>query len=216
MTRHFIIGDHLVAPQPEGDHHGIFVGHDQVIHCLPPPAGEHSGQLALTSLAEFSQHGVIEVKPHAMRLFSREECLTRAYARLSEGPALCQWRAICYLVHRRACASPQVTADRSCNRRGCRSGSPYAGESGHQCNGWACCQHAGNDSWRWWCRRHRGVGYRNCFGPAVSSTCRRRHRSLWRQQTVGLAQRLSHVPLWTRGVSPLALNSMRKRYGHSL
>ena len=85
MTRHFIIGDHLVTPQSEGQHHGIFVGHDQVIHCLPSPAGEHSGQLALTSLAQFSQHCAIEVKPHAQRLFSREESLTRAYARLSEG-----------------------------------------------------------------------------------------------------------------------------------
>ncbi|PKQ71856.1 hypothetical protein CJP16_21945 [Aeromonas sobria] len=85
MTRHFIIGDHLVAPQPEGHHHGIFVGHDQVIHCLPSPAGEHSGQLALTSLAEFSQHCTIEVQLHAQRLFSREESLTRAYARLNEG-----------------------------------------------------------------------------------------------------------------------------------
>ena len=37
MTRNFIIGDHLVTPQPEGHHHGLFVGHDQVIHCLPPP-----------------------------------------------------------------------------------------------------------------------------------------------------------------------------------
>ena len=81
MTRHFIIGDHLVTPQPEGHHHGLFVGHDQVIHC----AGENSGQLALTSLAEFSQHCTIEVKPHTQRLFSREESLTRAYARLSEG-----------------------------------------------------------------------------------------------------------------------------------
>ena len=85
MTRHFIIGDHLVTPQPEGHHHGLFVGHDQVIHCLPSLAGEHSGQLALTSLAEFSQHNTIEVKPHTQRLFSREESLTRAYARLSEG-----------------------------------------------------------------------------------------------------------------------------------
>ncbi|MGN4981010.1 lecithin retinol acyltransferase family protein [Aeromonas dhakensis] len=85
MTRHFIIGDHLVIPQPEGHHHGIFVGHDQVIHCLPTPAGDHSGQLALTSLAEFRQHNAIEVRPHAMRLFCREESLTRAYARLSEG-----------------------------------------------------------------------------------------------------------------------------------
>ncbi|MGN5185506.1 hypothetical protein ACTG1J_04265 [Aeromonas veronii] len=85
MTRHFIIGDHLVTPQPEGHHHGLFVGHDQVIHCLPSPVGEHSGQLALTSLTQFSQHCAIEVKPYAMRLFSREESLTRAYARLSEG-----------------------------------------------------------------------------------------------------------------------------------
>ncbi|MFB2844495.1 lecithin retinol acyltransferase family protein [Aeromonas jandaei] len=85
MTRHFIIGDHLVTPQPEGHHHGIFVGHDQVIQCLPSPAGDHSGQLALTSLAKFSQHCTIEVKPHAQRLFSREESLTRAYSRLNEG-----------------------------------------------------------------------------------------------------------------------------------
>lgn len=85
MTRHFIIGDHLVTPQSEGQHHGIFVGHDQVIHCLPSPAGEHSGQLALTSLTEFSQHCTIEAQPHAQRLFSREESLTRAYARLNEG-----------------------------------------------------------------------------------------------------------------------------------
>ncbi|HHQ4675083.1 TPA: lecithin retinol acyltransferase family protein [Aeromonas veronii] len=85
MPRHFIIGDHLVTPQPEGHHHGLFVGHDQVIHCLPFTSGELSGQLTLTSLAQFSQHCAIEVKPHAQRLFSREESLTRAYARLSEG-----------------------------------------------------------------------------------------------------------------------------------
>ena len=85
MTRHFIIGDHLVTPQSEGHHHGIFVGHDQIIHCLPSASGKHSGQLTLTSLAEFSLHCAIEVKPHTHRLFSREESLTRAYARLSEG-----------------------------------------------------------------------------------------------------------------------------------
>ncbi|WP_421230927.1 hypothetical protein [Aeromonas sp. 603079] len=85
MSRHFIIGDHLVTPQPEGHHHGIFVGHDQVIHCLPTPAGDHSGQLVQTSLAEFSQHNAIEVRPHVQRLFCREESLIRAYARLSEG-----------------------------------------------------------------------------------------------------------------------------------
>ena len=85
MTRHFIIGDHLVTPQPEGHHHGLFVGYDQVIHCLPFASGELSGQLALTSLTQFSQHCAIEVKPHAQRLFSREESLTRAYARLNEG-----------------------------------------------------------------------------------------------------------------------------------
>ena len=85
MPRHFSIGDHLVTPQPEGHHHGLFVGHDQVIHCLPFTSGELSGQLTLTSLAQFSQHCAIEVKPHAQRLFSREESLTRAYARLSEG-----------------------------------------------------------------------------------------------------------------------------------
>ncbi|MGE6196379.1 hypothetical protein ACLH0M_18265 [Aeromonas media] len=36
-------------------------------------------------MAQFSQHNTIEVKPHAHRLFSLEESLTRAYARLNEG-----------------------------------------------------------------------------------------------------------------------------------
>ncbi|RRA91797.1 hypothetical protein [Aeromonas veronii] len=85
MSRHFIIGDHLVTSQPEGHHHGLFVGHDLVIHCRLSPSGEHSDQLALTSLAEFSQNNAIEVWPHVQRLFCREESLMRAYARLNEG-----------------------------------------------------------------------------------------------------------------------------------
>ena len=151
MTRHFIIGDHLVAPQPEGRHHGIFVGHDQVIHCLPSPAGEHSGQLALTSLAEFSQHCTIEVQLHAQRLFSREESLTRAYARLNEGaqgqPFASGEQFVTWCIEGLA-RPPQVAADRGCNGGGCRSRSSHVKQGCHQCNGWTCCQHPSHNSWR--------------------------------------------------------------------
>lgn len=127
MTRHFIIGDHLVTPQSEGHHHGIFIGHDQVIHCLPTPAGEHSGQLALTSLAQFSQRCTIEVKPHAQRLFSREESLTRAYARLSEGaqgqPFTNSEQFVTWCIE--GLVRPQVAADRCSNCGGCRSRSSH-------------------------------------------------------------------------------------------
>lgn len=84
MTQHFIIGDHLVARQPDGDQHGLFVGHDQVICYLARADDNGASQLALTSLVTFKQHSAIEVKPHAHRLFSREESLTRAYAQLNE------------------------------------------------------------------------------------------------------------------------------------
>ncbi|WP_434471717.1 lecithin retinol acyltransferase family protein [Aeromonas veronii] len=128
MTRHFIIGDHLVTPQPEGHHHGLFVGHDQVIHCLPFTSGEHSGQLILTSLTEFSQHCTIEVKPHAQRLFSREENLTRAYARLSEGaqgqPFTNSEQFVTWCIEGLV-RPPQVAADRCSNGGGCRSRSSH-------------------------------------------------------------------------------------------
>ncbi|WP_423856516.1 lecithin retinol acyltransferase family protein [Aeromonas veronii] len=151
MTRHFIIGDHLVTPQPEGHHHGLFVGHDQVIHCLPFTSGEHSGQLTLTSLAQFSQHCAIEVKPHAMRLFSREESLTRAYARLNEGeqgqPFASGEQFVTWCIEGLV-RSPQVAANRCSNGGGCRSRSSHVRQGGHQCNGRTCCQHPSYNSWR--------------------------------------------------------------------
>ncbi|WP_439826055.1 hypothetical protein [Aeromonas caviae] len=84
MTQHFIIGDHLVARLPDGDQHGLFVDHDQVICYLARADDNGAGQLVLTSLVTFRQHSAIEAKPHSHRLFSREESLTRAYTQLSE------------------------------------------------------------------------------------------------------------------------------------
>ena len=48
-------GDHLVSPRTGYQHHGLYLGDHQVIHYLGFSAGELSGQITITSLAEFCQ-----------------------------------------------------------------------------------------------------------------------------------------------------------------
>ncbi len=80
MTQHFIIGDHLVTPHPEGQHHGIFVGAmTRSFTGLPTPAGEAFGSIG-ADITDSVQPNMASLRSraHAQRLFSREETLTRA------------------------------------------------------------------------------------------------------------------------------------------
>ncbi|WP_447832292.1 lecithin retinol acyltransferase family protein [Aeromonas salmonicida] len=77
-------GDHLVSSRPGFHHHGLYLGEQQVIHYLGFSAGELSGQIAVTSLAQFCQSNDYQVVPHAMRCYSHEQSIDRAFSRLGE------------------------------------------------------------------------------------------------------------------------------------
>ncbi len=80
----FSLGDHLVVSHPDSTHHGMLVGNHQVIYCQAAGGSHQANQLALTSLEAFSQGYPVQIKEHALRLFSREESIARAYAQLGE------------------------------------------------------------------------------------------------------------------------------------
>ncbi|MGE6287790.1 hypothetical protein [Aeromonas media] len=81
------LGDHLVASHLDNPCHGMLVGHGHVIHCQVTDTGHLASQLTLTPLAAFCQGLPIQIKPHPHRLFSREESIARAHARLGEQDA---------------------------------------------------------------------------------------------------------------------------------
>lgn len=77
-------GDHLVASHPDSLCHGMLVDNNQVIYCQAADANHQANHLAITSLEAFCQGHPVQIKEHAHRLFSREESVARAYARLGE------------------------------------------------------------------------------------------------------------------------------------
>ncbi|MBQ4677732.1 lecithin retinol acyltransferase family protein [Aeromonas hydrophila] len=77
-------GDHLVSNRTGYQHHGLYLGDHQVIHYQGGNAGIHSGQIAITTLAEFSQGRCYRIQHHSARAFNREESIDRAYSRLGE------------------------------------------------------------------------------------------------------------------------------------
>lgn len=56
----------------------------QVIYCQAADTDHQVSQLTLTPLEPFCQGQPLQIKPHPNRLFSREESIARAYARLGE------------------------------------------------------------------------------------------------------------------------------------
>ena len=72
------LGDHLVTPRFGYEHHGLFVGNDSVI------AKSQDG-VELLDLNEFSDWNSINVYHHAVRRYSGEEYVSRAYSRLGQG-----------------------------------------------------------------------------------------------------------------------------------
>ncbi|MCE9924537.1 lecithin retinol acyltransferase family protein [Aeromonas rivipollensis] len=77
-------GDHLVSPRTGYQHHGLYLEDHLVIHYQGVSAGIHSGQIAITTLAEFSQGRGYRIQHHSARVYNREESMNRAYSRLGE------------------------------------------------------------------------------------------------------------------------------------
>ncbi|MDO2949068.1 lecithin retinol acyltransferase family protein [Aeromonas simiae] len=76
-------GDHLVSPRTGYQHHGLYLGQQQVIH-YAGPEGDLPGQVLIGSLEEFAHDNPVWVKTHPLRTYNDEECVARAYRRLGE------------------------------------------------------------------------------------------------------------------------------------
>lgn len=77
-------GDHLVTPRIGYTHHGIFVGNDRVVHYSGFADGISKGVIEVTSLKAFCNGNKVTVRTYAIRKYSHEESVTRAYSRLGE------------------------------------------------------------------------------------------------------------------------------------
>ena len=77
-------GDHLVSPRVGYQHHGIYIGQQQVIHYQGLFGGNETNLVAQSPLREFSQGNAIRVQVHPCRRFSGKKSVERAHARLGE------------------------------------------------------------------------------------------------------------------------------------
>lgn len=77
-------GDHLVSPRVGYQHHGIYIGQQQVIHYQGLFGGNEANRVVQGSLREFSQGNAVQVQAHPSRRFSGKKSAERAHARLGE------------------------------------------------------------------------------------------------------------------------------------
>ena len=78
------IGDHLVSSRTGYDHHGIYVGNQEVIHYSGFSGGMSSGVISKISVKEFTKGNDVSIKNHIIRMYTSEESVNRAYSRLGE------------------------------------------------------------------------------------------------------------------------------------
>lgn len=77
-------GDHLVSSKTGYTHHGLYVGHDQILHYAGLADGMSAGPIELISVRGFSNGRGIQVREHFKRKYSRTESVERGYRRLGE------------------------------------------------------------------------------------------------------------------------------------
>ena len=77
-------GDHLVSVRTGYQHHGLYIGNQEVIHYAGHSCGEESGPVVLTSLDVFQNGHPCYIVPHRLRRYSPEQSVERAWSRLGE------------------------------------------------------------------------------------------------------------------------------------
>lgn len=78
-------GDHLISARVGYSHHGLCIGHNQVIHYSGSLLGQgQSGVIEIVSLDEFCQGNGYTIQNYPIRTYCREESVERAKARLGE------------------------------------------------------------------------------------------------------------------------------------
>lgn len=78
------IGAHLVTPRPGYNHHGIYVGHDKVVHYAGLAGALRRGPVEEVSLADFSAGGAIWIAAGPPPKYVEQEAARRARSRLGE------------------------------------------------------------------------------------------------------------------------------------
>lgn len=78
------LGDHLVTQRFGYEHHGLYIGHGDVIHYANHQPESLPAQIEVCSLSTFSQGYPIRVAPHPHRCITPEESVNRAMSRLGE------------------------------------------------------------------------------------------------------------------------------------
>lgn len=79
-----LAGSHLIVGRGIYTHHGIYVGHDQVIHYSGMASGISKGCVELTSLEVFSQGKTIKVKTYRKSPFTGPQICERAKSKIGE------------------------------------------------------------------------------------------------------------------------------------
>lgn len=84
-----LLGDHLWIRKGLYRHHGLYIGPDlagegRVVHYAGWVEGCRTGPLCLTSLSEFSEGKVLQVRHYRKRPFTRAQAVSRALSRLNE------------------------------------------------------------------------------------------------------------------------------------
>ncbi|MBL0489556.1 lecithin retinol acyltransferase family protein [Aeromonas veronii] len=77
-------GDHLVSPRFGYDHHGLYLGDNEVIHYSGFSDAFDKGSIEITSLENFEQDKGSRVEDHLCPIFDVDERINRAYSKLGE------------------------------------------------------------------------------------------------------------------------------------
>ena len=77
-------GDHLVSPRTGYDHHGLYIGNEEVIHYSGFSEFYDKGSIEITSLENFKQGNGCKLTKHLVSIYSSEERVERAFSKLGE------------------------------------------------------------------------------------------------------------------------------------
>ena len=78
------LGSHLITSRNGYDHHGIYLGGQQVIHYSGLCAGLHAGPVEVLALQRFASGKPVRVRNARQVGFEREEVVRRALSRVGE------------------------------------------------------------------------------------------------------------------------------------
>lgn len=77
-------GDHLVTSRIGYEHHGLYIGSNQVIHYAGLDSNFNKAVIEITSLEQFKQGSCCQVQQHSNSTYNAEQRISRAQSKLGE------------------------------------------------------------------------------------------------------------------------------------